>query len=65
MPNLIPEALRDGAGADAASRALGPYETAYDVRRGYDDAPAPRLLSRAVPEAAYLGRRREGPHPVA
>lgn len=60
MPNPMPEALRDGAGADARPRALGPYETAYDVRRGYDDAPAPAFhaVSRP-PEAVYVGRRRE------
>jgi hypothetical protein len=59
MPNRIPVAPRDGAGADA--RVLGPYETAYDVRRGYDEAGAPELraVRRADPEAVWMGRRRE------
>jgi hypothetical protein len=61
MPNRSLEALRDGAGADTPARVLGPYETAYDVRRGYDEAGAPELLAvrRADPEAVWMGRRRE------
>ncbi|MET0396177.1 MAG: hypothetical protein ABW277_05105 [Longimicrobiaceae bacterium] len=60
MPSSFPEALRDGAGADAPSRALGPYETAYDVRRGYDAAlPELHPVRRADPEAVWMGRRRE------
>lgn len=61
MPSSFPEALRDGAGADARSRVLGPYETAYDVRRGYDDVALPELraVRRADPEAVWMGRRRE------
>lgn len=61
MPSSFPEALRGGAGADSASRALGPYETAYDVRRGYNDVVLPELhaVRRADPEAVWMGRRRE------
>jgi hypothetical protein len=61
MPNRSPEALRDGAGADTPARVLGPYETAYDVRRGYDEVGVPELrsLRRADPEAVWMGRRRE------
>lgn len=61
MPNRSPEALGDGAGADAPARVLGPYETAYDVRRGYDEAGVPELraVRRADPEAVWMGRRRE------
>jgi hypothetical protein len=57
MPDLMPEPLR----ADARARALGPYETAYDVRRGYDDVALPELrpARRADPEAVWMGRRRE------
>ncbi|MEW5926458.1 MAG: hypothetical protein AB1941_03125 [Gemmatimonadota bacterium] len=62
MPNPTPEALRRASAARA--RVLGPYETAYDVRRGYDDAdpavPGLHLVSRAAaPEPVYVGRRRE------
>jgi hypothetical protein len=55
MPSSFPEALRGGAGADAPSRALGPYETAYDVRRGYD-AALPEL--HPVRRADQTGRPR-------
>jgi hypothetical protein len=59
MPNRYPEALRGGA--DDRARVLGPYETAYDVRRGYDEAGVPELraVRRADPEAVWMGRRRE------
>ena len=61
MPSTLPEALRDAAGADARPRALGPYETAYDVRRGYDETALPELraVRRPDPEAVWMGRRRE------
>ncbi len=62
MPIPTPEVLRGAS--DARARVLGPYETAYDVRRGYDDAdpavPGLPLVSRAAaPEPVYVGRRRE------
>lgn len=61
MSNPLPEtasaAARDPRGR---SRRLGPYETAYEVRRGYDDpgdaaAPVPA----ATPEPVWIGRRRD------
>ncbi len=62
MPNPAPEALRRAS--DVHARPLGPYETAYDVRRGYDDPDPPahglHPVSRAAaPEPVYVGRRRE------
>lgn len=59
MPNPSPEVLRGGA--DDRARVLGPYETAYDVRRGYDEAGLPELraVRRADAEAVWIGRRRE------
>ncbi|HEX8272542.1 MAG TPA: hypothetical protein VF615_07790 [Longimicrobiaceae bacterium] len=62
MPNPTPEALRGAS--DARTRVLGPYETAYDVRHGYEGAdpaaPGFHLVSRAAaPDPVYIGRRRE------
>ena len=40
--------------ASAPASSLGPYETAYDVRRGYD-GPAPRpRLRRADEDEVFL-----------
>lgn len=37
--------------------SLGPYETSYDVVRGYDDAPGPRPNAGAREAAAYFSGR--------
>lgn len=43
------------------ARRLGPYETAYDVRRGYEGEEARRGGSsrRDLPDPVWIGRRRE------
>ncbi len=43
-----------------SARNLGPYETAYDVRRGYDEPGADTPAApRPAQETAWMGRRRE------
>ncbi|HEX2095415.1 MAG TPA: hypothetical protein VHG28_23670 [Longimicrobiaceae bacterium] len=54
----VQELLLDPPGS--TQPRLGPYETEYDVRRGYDEhAPvvAPALC--AAREPVWIGRRRE------
>ena len=54
------DVLSTGIVPGAPARRLGPYETAYDVRRGYDDTAGEREPERRVaPEAVLVGRRRE------
>ena len=44
------------------SPGLGPYETTYDVVRGYDDVPRPgRGRSGGAGETAYFGGRERRP----
>ena len=40
---------------------LGPYETAYDICRGYDGEGSPRGGSgrRALPDPVWIGRDRD------
>lgn len=46
--------------ARAPSAPLGPYETSYDVRRGYDDdRAAPARLHRSHEPPAWIGRPAE------
>ncbi len=61
MPNPHTDAPR-GARAPVRARALGPYETTYDVRRGYDDpaaAPPAGTVARETLEPVLVGRRRD------
>lgn len=48
----------DGRARDAYPR-LGPYETAYDVRRGYDEAPLPAAPEERRDDSVdpWMGRR--------
>ena len=34
---------------DRPSRPLGPYETRYEIRRGYDEHPSPAAAARVEP----------------
>ncbi len=43
----------------SAPASLGPYETAYDVRRGYDQPAARPRLRRADEDEVFLFRARD------
>jgi len=60
MPNPHTDAPR-GARASVRARALGPYETAYDVRRGYDEPVAvpPAAVGHEATAPVLIGRRRD------
>ncbi|HEX2187369.1 MAG TPA: hypothetical protein VHG51_00665 [Longimicrobiaceae bacterium] len=62
MPDPFSHAPADGASRDSRdpARRLGPYETAYEVRRGYDETgPVPPPSPAERREPAWMGRRRE------
>lgn len=59
MPYLNSHTERPDRGRAADARRLGPYETAYDVRRGYDLPPRPRERSEDV--LLFRGREEERP----
>lgn len=62
MPTTSADARRSAASRPARddARGLGPYEAAYDVRRGYDEpAPDGEAALRAAPEPVLIGRRRD------
>ncbi|MBV9773452.1 MAG: hypothetical protein JO040_05855 [Gemmatimonadetes bacterium] len=49
-------------GMRAPSAPLGPYETSYDVRRGYDEdrsTPEPARAHRSREDAGWIGRPAE------
>ncbi|HEX8432896.1 MAG TPA: hypothetical protein VF625_16540 [Longimicrobium sp.] len=48
---------RSTPGAPPSARRLGPYETAYDTRRGYDTPPPPSADERAS-VVVFRGRER-------
>lgn len=49
--------------SSSGARPLGPYETAYEVIRGYDAAPAARRAA-SVPPVMVAARREEDVPPV-
>jgi hypothetical protein len=58
MRNEIDHPARSAPGAPPSARRLGPYETAYDTRRGYD-TPPPRPATADEREAVVVFRGRE------
>jgi hypothetical protein len=61
MATPAPDTQRGPSGTDAPLPNLGPYETAYDVRRGYDQpgGPPPGPAPRERPAPVWIGRRGE------